>query len=154
MCTKGKGEEKPGCFKPGCLHFLCGSALFSAVKQRGRENRGPQDIAPKILVLKRAKMVLCPFHRSHREICTRNRPVSETKFLDDFCAPLLSWPLCFTANFCALLRTCVCALLRAFTYFCVRPHFGNFRLFEWVWLQNFGRCFNQSSVRTRVWRPF
>ena len=33
-------------------------------------------------------MVLCPFHRSHREICTWNRPVSETKFLDDFfCLP-------------------------------------------------------------------
>ena len=33
-------------------------------------------------------MVLCPFHRSHREICTRNRPVSETTFLDDFSGPL------------------------------------------------------------------
>ena len=32
-------------------------------------------------------MVLCSFHRSHREICTRNRPLSETKFLDDFCTP-------------------------------------------------------------------
>ena len=31
---------------------------------------------------------VCPFHRSHREICTRNRPVSETKFLDDFWRPL------------------------------------------------------------------
>ena len=37
---------------------------------------------------KRAKMVLCPFHTSHREICTRNRPVSEAKFLDDFWRPL------------------------------------------------------------------
>ena len=52
----------------------------SAVKQRGRENNGAAGYCPKILLLKRAKMV-CPFHRSHREICTRNRPVSETKFL-------------------------------------------------------------------------
>ena len=51
---------------------------------------------PQILLPKRAKTVLCPFHRSHREICTRNRPVSETKFLDDF------WgPLCFTVEFFA-----------------------------------------------------
>ena len=28
------------------------------------------------------------FPRSHREICTRNRPLSETKFLDDFWGPL------------------------------------------------------------------
>ena len=48
--------------------------LTSAVKQRGREKKVPP---------KRAKMVLCSFHRSHREICTRNRPLSETKFLND-----------------------------------------------------------------------
>ena len=56
---------------------------MSAVKQRDQENKGLPDIAPNILLLRRAKMVLCPFPRSHREICTRNRPVSETKFLDD-----------------------------------------------------------------------
>ena len=66
----------------------------SAVKQRGREN----GYCPKIILLKRAKMVLCPFHRSHREICTRNRPLSKTKFLDDFWGPFLSRPLCFTAG--------------------------------------------------------
>ena len=49
---------------------------------------GPPFSGPKILRLKRAKMLLCPFRRSHREICTRNRPVCETKFLDDFCRPL------------------------------------------------------------------
>ena len=43
-------------------------------------------------------MVLCPFHRSHREICTRNRPVSETKFLDDFWGPL-SLPAPLIGNF-------------------------------------------------------
>ena len=37
-------------------------------------------------------MVLCPFHRSHWEICTRNRSVSETKFLDDFSALFCCWP--------------------------------------------------------------
>ena len=31
--------------------------------------------------------MLCRFHRSQRELCTRNRPVSETKFLDDFWGP-------------------------------------------------------------------
>ena len=36
------------------------------------------------LLLKEAKMVLCSFHRSHSEICTRNWPLSETKFLDKF----------------------------------------------------------------------
>ena len=45
-------------------------AFFFAVKQKG------------------PKMVLCPCRRSHREICTRNRPVSETHFLDDFWWPL------------------------------------------------------------------
>ena len=49
---------------------------------------GPPDIAPKSCLLKRSKMVLSPFHRSHREICTRNRPVSEMKFPDDFWGPL------------------------------------------------------------------
>ena len=29
-----------------------------------------------------------PIHRSQREICTRNRPLSETKILDDFWVPL------------------------------------------------------------------
>ena len=43
-------------------------------------------------------MVLCCFYRSHREICTRNWPLSETIFLDDFWGPFLSRPLCFTAD--------------------------------------------------------
>ena len=43
-------------------------------------------------------MVLCPFHRSHREICTQNQPVSETTFLDDLGGPFLSRPLSFTAE--------------------------------------------------------
>ena len=69
---------------------------ISAVNQRGRENKGPPDIVPKSFS-KRAKMVLCSFHRSHGEICTRNRPVSETKFLLMISGgPFLSRPLCFT----------------------------------------------------------
>ena len=61
---------------------------MSAVKQRGREKKGPPGIAPKILLSKRVRMVLCSFHRSHREIWTRNRPLSEPKFLKDFWGPL------------------------------------------------------------------
>ena len=53
-------------------------------KPEGPGEKGATGYRPKILLLRRAKMVLCPFHRSHREICTQNRPVSETKFLDDF----------------------------------------------------------------------
>ena len=60
----------------------------SAVKQRGREKNGAAGYCPKILRPKRAKMVLCSFHRSDRKICTRNRPLSETNFLDDFWGPL------------------------------------------------------------------
>ena len=48
-------------------------------------------------------MVLCSFHRSDREICTRNRPLSETKFLDDFWGPLpLPAPLVYCWLACAL----------------------------------------------------
>ena len=54
---------------------------------------GAAGDCPKILLPKRVKMVLCSFHRSHREVCTRNRPLSETKFLDDFWGPFLSQPL-------------------------------------------------------------
>ena len=39
--------------------------------------------------------MLCHLHRSHRGICTRNRPISETKFVDDVWGPFLSRPLCF-----------------------------------------------------------
>ena len=70
----------------------------SAVKQKGREKKGPPDIAPKSFSLKRPKMVLCSFHGSHREICIRNRRLSETKFLDDLWGPFLSRPLCFTVE--------------------------------------------------------
>ena len=37
-------------------------------------------------------------HPGYCEICARNRPLSETKFLDDFWGPFLSQPLCFTAD--------------------------------------------------------
>ena len=65
-------------------------------KSKGAGRTRAAGYCPKILLLNRANMVLCPFHRSHMEICTRNRPVSETKFPDDFWG--LSRPLCFTAD--------------------------------------------------------
>ena len=75
-------------------HSLCSISS----KPKGPGEQGAAGFCPRILLLKRAKTVLCPFHRSHREICTRSRPVSETKFLDDFCGPFLSRPLCFAAD--------------------------------------------------------
>ena len=63
-CSESVSRVSPSCQK-------------SAVKQRGRA----AGYCPKILLLKRATMVLWLFHRSHKEICTQNRPVSETKFL-------------------------------------------------------------------------
>ena len=68
----------------------CGPSASSKTKGPGEQRAA--GYCPKILLLKRAKMVLCPFHRSHREICTQNRPVSETKFLDDFLGPLSPGP--------------------------------------------------------------
>ena len=44
-----------------------------------------------------SQMVLCPFHRSHWEVCTRNRRVSETK-ISGFWGPFLSRPLCLLLN--------------------------------------------------------
>ena len=71
----------------------------SAVNARGREKNGAAGYCPKLLLPKRAKMVLCSFHRSHREICTRNRPLSETKFLLMISGgAFLSQPLWFTAE--------------------------------------------------------
>ena len=61
---------------------------FLSSKTKGPGEQGAAGYFPKILLLKRAEKVLCPFHRSHREICTRNRLISETKFLDDFWGPL------------------------------------------------------------------
>ena len=57
-------------------------------KTKGPGEEGAAGYCPKILLPTRAKMVLCSFHRSHRGICSRNRPLSETKFLDDFWGPL------------------------------------------------------------------
>ena len=73
--------------------------LLSAIKQRGPGEQGAAGHCPKILLLRRAKMVLCSSHRSHREICTRNRPVSEINFWMISGGPFLSWPpFCFTAE--------------------------------------------------------
>ena len=59
-------------------------------KPNGPGEQGATGYCPKIALLKRAKMVLSPFHTSHREICTRNRQFSETKVLDDFWGPHFS----------------------------------------------------------------
>ena len=53
-------------------------------KPKGPGEAGAAGYCPKFLLPKRAKMVLCSFLQSHRKICTRNRPLSETKFLEDF----------------------------------------------------------------------
>ena len=52
----------------------------SAMKQRGRENKGPLDIAPKILLPKQAKMVSVPSTGVIGKSAHRNRPVSERNF--------------------------------------------------------------------------
>ena len=76
-----------GTSRPGRNGFGASGRKFSSKQKRPGE-QGAAGYCPQILLLKRAKMVLCPFYRSHREICTRNRTVSETKFLDDFWGPL------------------------------------------------------------------
>ena len=58
-------------------------------KPKGPGEQGAAGYCPKILLLKRAKMVVLPFHRSHRQICTWNRPVSETMIS---AGPFLSRP--------------------------------------------------------------
>ena len=45
---------------------------FFSSKTKGLGEQGPVGYCPKILP-KRAKLVLCPFPMSHREICARNR---------------------------------------------------------------------------------
>ena len=93
-----------GCFRGSQGRFLGGSrgifqeisgkfGKLSRVAKCSSKTKGPgEQVAaryfPKILLLKRAQMALCPFHRSHGDFCARNRPVSETKFLDDFWGPL------------------------------------------------------------------
>ena len=74
-------------------HSRSNAWISSTTKGLGEE--GAAGYCPKILLPKRATMVLCSFHRSHKEICTRNRPLSETNFVDDFWGPLPLRPLCF-----------------------------------------------------------
>ena len=74
---------------------VCWYCHFSS-KAKGPGEKGATGYCPKILLLKSAKVVLCSFHRSHREICTRNRPLSETNFWM-ISAPSSPPPLCFTA---------------------------------------------------------
>ena len=62
----------------------------SAVKQRGREEKGPPDIAPKSFSQKGPKCCSVP----SIGVIGKSVPVSERKFLDDFWGPFLSRPLC------------------------------------------------------------
>ena len=66
-------------------------------KRKGPGEQGAAGYCPKILLLNRAKVVLCPFHRSHGKICTRNR----WDFWMISGGPFLSRPLCFTADACS-----------------------------------------------------
>ena len=85
----GFGNENGGdfwqIFSDPCFH---GNKASISNKTKGPAEQGAAGIFPKTLLLTRVKMVLCPFHKSHREIRTQNRPVSETKSLDDFWIPL------------------------------------------------------------------
>ena len=74
--------------------------LLSNQTKKGLGEQGAAGYCPKILLLQKAKMVLCPFRRSRREICTRNRPISETNFLDDF------WGAPFSPGLFVLLLIC------------------------------------------------
>ena len=100
---KEKGIYRKGIFAgtparcpTGHLAVKRGSKIFlgpkSAVKQRGQEKKGPPDIALKSFSQKGPKMVLCSFHRSHREICTPNQPVLGRNFWMISGGPFLSRP--------------------------------------------------------------
>ena len=72
----------------------CTNRLFQAVYSISSKTEGPGEegaarYRPKILLPRRAKKsALFSPQESYREICSRNRPLSETKFLDDFWGPL------------------------------------------------------------------
>ena len=53
-------------------------------KTKGPGEQGAAEYCPKILLLERAKMVLCPFHRSHRESALEIGQFLRMIFLDDF----------------------------------------------------------------------
>ena len=80
------------------LWGLPGLKTRESWEAKGQGEQGAAGYCPKILFLEGAKTALCPFHRSHRALCARNRPDSETNFRDDFWGSFLSRPLCFTAQ--------------------------------------------------------
>ena len=67
-------------------------------KTKGPGEQGATGYCPKLLLLKRANMVLRPFHRSHREICTRIGQFLRRNIWMISGGPFLSRPLCFTAE--------------------------------------------------------
>ena len=83
-------ESAPCCNsfnEPGSYTLSFLSLFFFEIKQKGAGRKRGRRRLPLNPSPKRAKMVLCSFHRSHRQTCTRNRPLSETKLLDDFWGP-------------------------------------------------------------------
>ena len=67
--------------------------LPSRLQNKGAGRTRGRRILPQNPSPKKGQNSVCPFHdRSHREICTRNRPVSETKFLDDSGGPFSPGP--------------------------------------------------------------
>ena len=90
--------ERESIWAPGASHII---RFLSAVKQRGREKRGPPDICTKMLLPKRAKTVLCSFHRSllGKSALEVGHFLRRTMSVDDFWGPhSSSRPLCFTAD--------------------------------------------------------
>ena len=84
--------------RPGLpLAWGMGCANCISSKTRGPGEHGAAGYCPRILLLNWAK---CLFHRSYREIRIRNRPISETKFLDDLWGPFSSRPLCLEKALC------------------------------------------------------
>ena len=83
-----QGEGVGKSMRKLCRNYPLANYPVVSSKQKGAGEEGAAGYCPEILLPKSAKWVLCSLLRSHREICTRNRPLSEKKFLDDFWAPL------------------------------------------------------------------
>ena len=104
-------KRRAKCIPPPGLHWRCSSWFLwgwcadggvrrnhenLSSKTKGPREQGAAGYCPKILL---GQIGALPFHRSRRDICTRNRPVSETKFLLMISGgPFLSRPLWFTAE--------------------------------------------------------
>ena len=89
------------------MHLVCTLLIGAKIITRTTFIVGAAGDCPNNPSPKKGQNGVCPFHRSHREIYTRNRPVSETKFLDDFWGPLsLPAPLFYQGGTKCTFRTC------------------------------------------------